>query len=91
MLKTDAINHFGSAANLARALGRTRSAVTQWGAILPFTVACHVEKLSGGKLKADVELYEIRKVLKDQKTLKTRIANRIARNAERQAEEKNNG
>lgn len=88
MLKEDVIKHFGSAANLARALGRTRAAVTQWGAIVPFTVACQVEKLSGGKLKADVELYEIRKVLKDKQTLKTRIANRIARNAESKGDTK---
>ena len=48
------IEWFGSHANMARALGVDRSAVTQWVKAdgLPATRAVEVEKLSGGRFKA---------------------------------------
>lgn len=47
------IDQFGSASNMARALGVTRGAVTQWGIDgLPSKQAIEIEKLTGGKFKA---------------------------------------
>lgn len=56
MTKRDAIALFGSAANLARALGVSRSAVSQWPAQLDqrtsdrvFGAALRLGKLSAGR------------------------------------------
>jgi DNA-binding transcriptional regulator YdaS (Cro superfamily) len=48
------IEWFGSKANMARALGVDRSAVTQWvkDGGLPAARAVEVERLSGGRFKA---------------------------------------
>ena len=51
------ISHFGSHANLARALGVTRVAVTLWGTEgIPAGRAIQIERITGGKFKAvDIE------------------------------------
>ena len=47
------ICHFGSHANLARALGVTRVAVTLWGAEgIPAGRAIQIERITGGKFLA---------------------------------------
>lgn len=51
------ISHFGSHANLARALGVTRVAVTLWRTDgIPAQRAIQIERVTGGKFKAvDIE------------------------------------
>lgn len=51
------IIHFGSLANMARALGVTRVAVSLWGADgIPPQRAIQIERTTGGKFKAvDIE------------------------------------
>jgi DNA-binding transcriptional regulator YdaS (Cro superfamily) len=47
------ISHFGSHANLARALGVSRVAVTLWRKEgIPAQRAIEIEKITGGKFKA---------------------------------------
>jgi DNA-binding transcriptional regulator YdaS (Cro superfamily) len=47
------ISHFGSHANLARALDVSRAAVSQWRVDgIPAARAIDIEKLTGGKFKA---------------------------------------
>lgn len=47
-----AIKKFGTAANLARALGITRQAITDWGDEVPEGRAYQLEILTNGELKA---------------------------------------
>lgn len=53
MLKQEAIEHFGSQANLARALGVSRSAISQWPDEVPEGRDYQIEILTKGKLKAN--------------------------------------
>ncbi len=53
MRKSDAISHFGSAANLARALDISRAAVTKWPDLIPEGSAYKIESVSGGALRVD--------------------------------------
>ena len=75
MKSQDVINHFGSKANTARALNISRPSVTNWGEIVPEPQALKVEKLSGGKLKADLKFYAAHKA--------TRLAERRKRAEEK--------
>lgn len=53
MTKSDAINHFGSAAALAEALGIKPAAVSQWrDDHVPIRRQYELERLTGGKLRA---------------------------------------
>lgn len=52
MKTEEAVKHFGSKANLARALGIKRQAVVQWGEYVPLGRAYQIQVLTGGKLKA---------------------------------------
>lgn len=45
-----AVKHFESKANIARALGVSRSAVTRWGEVVPVKQALKLKSLSKGKL-----------------------------------------
>ncbi|EGB2526625.1 transcriptional regulator [Salmonella enterica] len=58
MLKQDAINFFGSKSSLARAAGVERSAVSQWGEIIPEARAARLQAASGGALQYDPEVYD---------------------------------
>lgn len=51
------IEHFGTAANMARALGVTRVAVALWGVEgIPPQRAIQIERATGGRFKAiDIE------------------------------------
>lgn len=53
MKKADAVKHYGSPSALAKALGITLQAVGQWGDDVPELRQYQLEKLTGGKLKAD--------------------------------------
>lgn len=53
MKKADAINYFGSAAELARKLNISEAAVSQWGDTIPQGRAYQIEVVTGGALKAD--------------------------------------
>lgn len=53
-MKTEtAIKHFGSAAELARALGINRSAVHQWGESPPVPRQFQIQVVTNGQLKAE--------------------------------------
>ena len=58
MLKQTAIDHFGGAAALARALGRTPSAVTEWGEIIPEGMAYKIQVITAGILQVDPTMYQ---------------------------------
>jgi DNA-binding transcriptional regulator YdaS (Cro superfamily) len=51
MRKVEAVNYFGTAQNLAKALGITKGSVSQWGEFIPKGRACELEIKTGGKLK----------------------------------------
>lgn len=53
MRKTDAINYFGSASELAKKLNISEAAISQWGQNVPQGRAYQIEVLTGGKLKAN--------------------------------------
>lgn len=57
MRPNDAIRHFGSQAQIARLLGIERQAVNQWRRLVPYQNAKKLERLSGGKLRLDREMY----------------------------------
>ncbi|MBB1489077.1 Cro/CI family transcriptional regulator [Oceanospirillum sediminis] len=53
MNKKTAIDYFGSAAKLAKALGVSRSAVSQWDECIPPLRAFQIEHITNGRLMAD--------------------------------------
>lgn len=53
MTKKDVIEYFGGTTAAAKALGRTKGAVSQWGEDLPLNLQFEIEGRTGGKLKAD--------------------------------------
>lgn len=55
MTLAQAIQHFGQKADIARALGITAQAVSDWGAEIPMLRQYELERLSGGKLKVDTK------------------------------------
>ena len=63
MLKETAIKHFGSAAEVGRALGRSPSAITEWPDVIPEGMAYKLQVITGGLLRVDPALY-----LKKQRT-----------------------
>lgn len=59
MLTKDAETHFGGRSGILRALNnRTKSAIYQWGDIVPLMAAMELEKLSEGAVKVDLTLYK---------------------------------
>ena len=57
MLKQDAIDFFGNKSSLARAAGVDRSAVSQWGEVIPEARAARLQAASGGVLVYDPAIY----------------------------------
>jgi DNA-binding transcriptional regulator YdaS (Cro superfamily) len=57
MRKDDLIQHFGTSIAVAKALGVTKSAVSQWGDIVPEGVAYKAQVVTGGILCVDTALY----------------------------------
>lgn len=54
MTKQQAINFFGSATSLADAIGVSKQAVGQWGAI-PYARQYQIHVVSGGELPVDIK------------------------------------
>ena len=53
MKTKEAIQHFGTAAELARSLDIFPAAVYQWGEYPPLGRQCEIEILTNGELRAD--------------------------------------
>jgi len=51
MKKSDVISYFGTITEAAKALGLTKSAISQWPAEIPKLRAFEIERLTKGKLK----------------------------------------
>lgn len=58
MLKQDAIDFFGNKSSLAQAAGVRRSAVSQWGDVVPEGRAVRLQIASGGVLVYDPAVYD---------------------------------
>ncbi|MEQ7870717.1 Cro/CI family transcriptional regulator [Chromohalobacter salexigens] len=54
MKKADAINYYGSATALAKALSITLQAIGQWGDEVPLLRQYQLERMTDGALRADV-------------------------------------
>jgi transcriptional repressor of cell division inhibition gene dicB len=52
MTKEEVINHFGSVANLARALKISTQAIYDWGSDVPEARQYQIQVLTNGELKA---------------------------------------
>jgi len=57
MKKAEAITYFGSQTKLANVLGIADPSVSQWGVIIPEKQAMKLERITGGKLIYEPELY----------------------------------
>jgi DNA-binding transcriptional regulator YdaS (Cro superfamily) len=57
MRKSDVLKHFKTATAAARAIGITKSAVSQWADIIPEDKAYRYQDVTRGKLKVDRSLY----------------------------------
>ncbi|CTW80790.1 Cro/Cl family transcriptional regulator [Escherichia coli] len=58
MRKSDVINYFGGVCKIAEALGIKHPSVSEWPEIIPEGRAYQLEKITNGKLKVDVSLYQ---------------------------------
>lgn len=58
MKTKDAVTYFGTKTALARALGTQKSAISNWGEIVPRGRAFELEVITQGKLKVDRTLYQ---------------------------------
>jgi transcriptional repressor of cell division inhibition gene dicB len=61
MLKKDVLSHFGSVKATCKAIGITRSAVSQWKEIIPQGCAYKVQFITGGRLQVNPTLYPPKK------------------------------
>lgn len=52
-MKTEILNHFGSQKAMAMALNVERQTIRNWGDIIPPLYALVIERLTGGKFKAE--------------------------------------
>jgi hypothetical protein len=57
MLKSRAVEHYGSQAAVAEALGLSRAAINKWNDVIPLESARALEIRSGGALTVDESLY----------------------------------
>ncbi|WP_420241376.1 Cro/CI family transcriptional regulator [Atlantibacter hermannii] len=57
MYKKDVVQHFGSQRAVARALGLSESAVSQWKSVIPENDAFKLEAITSGALKRNPDLY----------------------------------
>lgn len=57
MLTKTATDYFGSRLKIARMLNLTKSAVYQWGRVVPKASAENLEKLAGATIRVDEALY----------------------------------
>jgi DNA-binding transcriptional regulator YdaS (Cro superfamily) len=61
MKKADAIAYFGSVSKLAAALGLGQPSVSEWGDIVPPLRQLQIQHLTGGRLQAEPEVFQIRR------------------------------
>jgi hypothetical protein len=57
MLKADVMKHFETYQSVADALEITRSAVQQWGEVVPETSAYKLQVITAGRVRVDPSLY----------------------------------
>ncbi len=57
MYKKDVLAHFGRASEIAKALGISAAAISQWGDVIPEKNAYRLQEITHKKLKVDKELY----------------------------------
>lgn len=57
MLKSHVLDHYGSLNSVAKALGITKSAVSQWPDVIPEGNAYKLQFLTSGVLRVDASLY----------------------------------
>jgi len=55
MTKDDAIKHFGTQVELAKALAMSQGSVSLWGDFPPLLRQLQIEAVTGGALKAEAE------------------------------------
>ena len=61
MRKSDVLSHFGNVEATAKALGITKSAVYQWGDVVPKGAAYIAQAVSNGALAVDPATYPPKK------------------------------
>lgn len=60
MYKTDVIAYFGgNQTKVAQAIGRTKSAVSQWKRIVPLECAIKLQAVTHGDLSLDMSVYKL--------------------------------
>lgn len=57
MKTADVVRHFGNRVKTAKALGVTKSAVSQWGEVVPERIAYKTQIITGGALRVDPSVY----------------------------------
>jgi transcriptional repressor of cell division inhibition gene dicB len=57
MLKTDVFDHFQTLTAVAKTLGITKSAVSQWPRVVPRGAAYELQAITSGQLRVDISLY----------------------------------
>lgn len=60
MIKSSAIEFYGSQRAIAHSLDISEQAVSQWPELIPKGAALELEKLTDGALKCDLSLYKSR-------------------------------
>lgn len=58
MTKQEAIEFFGSQVSLAKAVGINQSSVAEWGSYPPELRQLQIQRLSGGRLRAEPEVID---------------------------------
>ncbi|AOM39999.1 Cro/CI family transcriptional regulator [Xenorhabdus hominickii] len=58
MKKNEVLKHFNTVNSVAKAIGITSSAVSQWREIIPERAALRIEKITNGTLKYSAEMYK---------------------------------
>lgn len=57
MLKSDVLQHFQTASDVARAIEITPAAVCKWGPVVPMFSALEIERVTEGAVKVRHDLY----------------------------------
>jgi transcriptional repressor of cell division inhibition gene dicB len=57
MFKNIVLNYFNGVTPLAKSLGISKGAISQWGDIIPEKNAYRIQEITNGALKVDTKLY----------------------------------